>query len=164
MAKNTSCLTPAQVTTCQYYIEETTGNCVKGCGKSNEHPVLKNGVLYCAPGEAEDYVYMDSAIYEMPDGTKHVIFALSEDIATSKPVHVNIVKEPPSPALSSDGTLVATNSQAVPLKSNFVAMHDLDTTNNQYLFNATNASNVVTSSGLGLTNTVYGVSVNQSHP
>ena len=167
-AKNTSCLTVQQAPTCSYYIQETTGNCVQSCGSSDWYPNRKNGILYCSPSSqsaVQEVATIDSAVYESADGTKHVFFVLDENVDSADPINVNVVSEPPSPVLASDGRIATTNSQSVPLKTNYVAYHDQDPSNNVYMLNVTDSlDQIVTSQGLALSNTVYGVENNQSHP
>ena len=168
MAQSTSCIITKQASTCQYYIQESTNTCVQSCSGGGWYPNIKNGVLYCSQsGQAsvDSYTTIDSAVYETRDGTKHVFFILDDNVNSNEQINVNIVKEPPQPLLASNGRIAATNSETVPLQTNFVAYHDTDPSNNVYMLNVTDQiSNIVSQQGLVLSNTVYGVENAQSHP
>ena len=97
MALNTSCLTvkavdptpptppptPTPNTTCQYYIDFQSKQCIPNCSLSTVIPYIINKTLYCYPASSlpsQTLSIMDSSAFVTSNGSTHVFFVLDHSL------------------------------------------------------------------------------------
>jgi hypothetical protein len=93
MAANNSCTSVVNATSCGYYTDITTNACVQNCSIDNFAPLIKNDTLYCAPVTTSGSLIttrLDSAVYTMPDNTKHVMFVLSKPLNNTNTISIPV--------------------------------------------------------------------------
>jgi hypothetical protein len=169
MAQNDSCLatkTPVN-TSCQYYIDSQTNQCVQNCSNAGVVPYISGGVLYCAPtaqAPTSSVATIDSSTYKLGDGSTLVFFVMDSSLQSSNAVDIPIMTEASAPRLAADGTRVAASVQTASLQNGFLFLQDSNPNNQLWILNATGSQQkIASSSNLALSNTVYGVDSGQGH-
>lgn len=166
LAQNNSCLT-APVTSCQYYVEYQTNNCIQNCSSDSVVPYIQNGVLYCYPrsqAPSTNLATIDSSTYKNKDGSTTVFFVLDSNLQNSNPVSLPIAKESNAPRVANGQVRVGANVQNTQVTNGYLYLQDTNPNNQLWILNATgNVQNLASSSNLALSNTVYGVSSSQGH-